>query len=88
MTVPAKTKIPVLCGKNLSELEGTLLLLLLLLLPHLRGIFSYEIVFEGFPITLFYYGVLFIVLIMVILFARSPIAAFRQNSPNYAEILT
>ena len=58
MTAPTKTKIPVLCGKNLSELESTLLLLLLLL-PHLRGFFSYEIVFEGFPITLFYYGVLF-----------------------------
>ena len=55
MTVPTKTKIPVLCGKNLSELGSTLLLLL----PHLSGIFSYEIVFEGFPITLFYYGVLF-----------------------------
>ena len=57
MTAPTKTKIPVLCGKNLSELGNTLLLLLLL--PHLSGIFSYEIVFEGFPITLLYYGVLF-----------------------------
>ena len=58
MTAPTKTKIPVCAEKNCQNWAWSPLLLPLLV-PHLSGIFSYEIVFEGFPITLFYYGVLF-----------------------------